>query len=104
MNGLIATIPGDFFNKYILLLLEEGKVKLKFYQGETSTAIESMEHILIGEWFEIVIAYDGKNMYMQINGNEKRYVPLTLSKTIITSVTDIFLGAIRDDMRVNSFI
>ncbi|XP_048263812.1 uncharacterized protein LOC100649092 isoform X3 [Bombus terrestris] len=99
MNGLIATIPGDFFNKYILLLLEEGKVKLKFYQGETSTAIESMEHVLIGEWFEIVIAHDGKNMYMQINGNEKRYVPLTLSKTIIMSGTDIFLGAIRDDMR-----
>lgn len=104
MNGLIATIPGDFFNKYILLLLEEGKVKLKFYQGETSTAIESMEHISIGEWFEIVIAHDGKNIYMQINGNKKRYVPLTLSKTIITSGTDIFLGAIRDDMRVNNFI
>ena len=100
----MAIIPDDSLNKYILLLLEEGRVKLKFYQGTVCAAIESVEHILIGEWFEVILIYDSKNIYMQINGSEKKYIPSILKKTMITSVTDIFLGAIRDDMRVNNFI
>ncbi|KOC63215.1 hypothetical protein WH47_02724 [Habropoda laboriosa] len=104
INGVIAIIPDDSLNKYILLILEEGRIKLKYYQGATYVAIESMEHILVGEWFEVVVAQDGKNIYMQVNGNEKKYIPLALEKITIASTTDIFLGAIRDEMRVNNFI
>ncbi|XP_017792234.1 PREDICTED: uncharacterized protein LOC108574210 [Habropoda laboriosa] len=99
INGVIAIIPDDSLNKYILLILEEGRIKLKYYQGATYVAIESMEHILVGEWFEVVVAQDGKNIYMQVNGNEKKYIPLALEKITIASTTDIFLGAIRDEMR-----
>ncbi|XP_017761429.1 PREDICTED: uncharacterized protein LOC108551689 [Eufriesea mexicana] len=99
INGVIAIISDDSSNKYVLLLLEEGNIKLKFHQGVAYIAIESMEHILIGDWLEIIIAQDGKNMYMQINGNEKKYVPLEMEEIMITSITDIFLGAIRDDMK-----
>ncbi|CAK9798443.1 Coadhesin (Fragment) [Anthophora quadrimaculata] len=95
INGVIAFIPDDSLNKYILLILEEGKIKLKCYQGAAYVATENMEHILIGEWFEVVIAQDGKNIYMQVNGNEKKYIPAALEKI----TTDIFLGAIRDEMK-----
>ncbi|XP_043525490.1 uncharacterized protein LOC122536842 [Frieseomelitta varia] len=98
VNGVVAIIPDDSLNKYILLLLEEGRVKLKFYQGTAYAAIESVEHILIGEWFEVILIYDSKNIYMQINGGEKKYIPSILKKIMITSVTEI-LGTIRDDIR-----
>lgn len=90
-------------NKCILLLLDEGRVKLKYHHGVNHVAIESPEHILIREWCEIVVVQDGKNLYMQINGNEKKYVPVMSEGMIITSVTNVFLGAIRDEMRVNNF-
>lgn len=99
----MAIITDDSLNKYILLLIEEGKIKLKFYQGATYVTIESIEHISIREWFEIVVAYDSKNVYMQVNGNEKKYIPLGFEEITIISVTDIFLGAIRDNIRVNIF-
>ncbi|XP_061928078.1 uncharacterized protein LOC108001856 isoform X3 [Apis cerana] len=99
INGIVAIITDDSLNKYILLLIEEGKIKLKFYQGATYITIESIEHISIREWFEIIVAYDSKNVYMQVNGNEKKYIPLGFEEIIIISVTDIFLGAIRDNIR-----
>ncbi|XP_076649220.1 uncharacterized protein LOC143356990 [Halictus rubicundus] len=98
INGIVAIIPDDLSNKYILLLLEEGRVKLRFHQEAAHVAAESMEHISIGEWFEIVLVQDGKRLYMQINGNEKRYVPL-ISERMVTAATNIFLGAVRDEIR-----
>ncbi|XP_076760854.1 uncharacterized protein LOC143429228 [Xylocopa sonorina] len=100
-NGVLAIIPDDSFslNEYILLLLEEGKIKLKFHQGATYVAIESMEHILVGEWFQIILAHDDKNIYIQVNGNEKQYMPLIFEEMMTLSTSYIFLGAIRDDMR-----
>ncbi|CAL7935655.1 unnamed protein product [Xylocopa violacea] len=100
-NGVLAIIPDDSFslNKYILLLLEEGKIKLKFHQGATYVATESMEHILVGEWVQIILAHDDKNIYIQVNGNEKQYVPLIFEEIMTLSTSYIFLGAIRDDMR-----
>lgn len=100
----MAVIPDDSLNKYILLLLEEGRIKLKFHQGATYVAIESTEHILVGEWFEVLIVQGGKNMYMQVNGNEKKYMPLNFETVTITSATNIYLGAIQDEMKVNYFI
>ncbi|XP_076374676.1 uncharacterized protein LOC143258787 isoform X2 [Megalopta genalis] len=98
INGVVTIIPDDLSNKYILLLLEEGRVKLRFHQGATHVATESTEHISIGEWFEVMLVQDGKKLYMQINGNEKRYVPL-ISERMITVATSIFIGAIRDEIR-----
>lgn len=101
VNGVVAIIPDDSLNKYILLILEEGRVKLRFHLGATHVVTESIEHILIGEWFEVIMAQDDKHLYMQINGNEKKYVP-SISERMITSPTNVFIGAIRDEMRVNN--
>ncbi|XP_076623258.1 uncharacterized protein LOC143342858, partial [Colletes latitarsis] len=98
INGVVAIIPDDALNKYILLLLEEGKIKLGFHQGAIHVAAESIEHISVGEWFEVVIVQDGKNLYMQVNGNEKRYVP-SISEKVITTATNLIIGAIRDEMK-----
>ncbi|XP_053994839.1 uncharacterized protein LOC128885094 [Hylaeus volcanicus] len=97
-NGIVAIIPDDTLNKYILLLLEEGKVKLKFHQGAIHVSAESTEHILIGEWFEVVVVQVGRNLYMQINGNEKIYIP-SISEKMITTASNIIIGAIRDEIR-----
>ena len=101
VNGVVAIIPDDSLNKYILLLLEEGRVKLRFHLGATHVVAESIEHILIGEWFEVIMAQDDKHLYMQINGNEKKYVP-SISERMITSPTNVFIGAIRDEMRITT--
>ncbi|KZC04853.1 hypothetical protein WN55_09652, partial [Dufourea novaeangliae] len=103
VNGIVAIIPDDFCNKYILLLLEEGRVKLRFHQGATHVAAESTEHILTGEWFEVVLVQDGKKLYMQINGNEKKYVPL-VSERMVTVATSVFIGAIRDEIKVKHHV
>lgn len=94
-------IPDDLLNKHILLLLEEGKIKLRFHQGVSHFTAESTEHISVGEWFEVVIVQDGKTLYMQINGNEKKYVPSNSEQIIITA-TNIVIGAICDEIKVNN--
>nr|XP_031826002.1 uncharacterized protein LOC116424143 [Nomia melanderi] len=59
---------------------------------------ESMEHILAEEWIQVVVVQDGKKLYMQVNGNEKKYVP-SISESIVIAGTNIFIGAIRDEIR-----
>ncbi|XP_076248702.1 uncharacterized protein LOC143188377 [Calliopsis andreniformis] len=98
INGIIAVIPDYFSNKYILLQMEQGRIKLKFHQEAAHIATESTEHILIGEWFEVVLAQNGKNLYMQVNGNDKKHVAL-MSEKMVTSASNIFIGAIHDEMR-----
>lgn len=94
-------IPGNSSNGYILLLLDEGRVKLKVYHGLMYANVYSSEHILLGEWFEVLIIKDSQNLYMQVNGNKRNYISSALLNSTIVCARNIFIGAIREEIKVS---
>lgn len=103
IDGFISIIPGDTLDHYLVIVLEKGRVCLNLRQGNEHTSTESREDSAVtGEWLEIVVARDNEDVYMQVNGDEKKYLP-SISETLRIQCNDnILIGALPNDIKVRN--
>lgn len=102
VDGLIAIIPGETLNHYFLLVLEKGRVSLRLHQGDEHTNAESREgSAVVGEWLEIVVARNEEEVYIQVNGDEKKYVPSISEKIRVQCTDNILIGALPAEIKVH---
>ncbi|XP_066590228.1 uncharacterized protein [Prorops nasuta] len=99
INGIIATIPSGSLNSYILLFLEEGKVKLLLRQEVIKVFTESAEFAVIDDWLDIVIARNDEKIYLRVNDDKKEYLPPISEKITVICSHHFYIGAVDEDIK-----